>query len=781
MTPKYSIVIGTKDHLDQFLKPCLESIKTYTDMEQVEVIVVANGCTDNETDKYVQSLGEPFKLISYKEALGYPKANNVGIFDGSHPEFGIGFRARGEYIVLLNNDTVLLPQGRNQWLNMLVEPFEKDPQVGLTGPMKGPSAPAGHDFLIFFCVMIKKEVFLNIGPLNEIFGVGGGEDTDFCIRAERAGYKVVEIAGRGEDDPANKRGTGAFPIFHHSGATVSQDPKWQEIFNRNSMILAKKYNPEYHKWLLSNNCERAVFGKGDDIKNPLFRREHTRYEYAAKNLKGKRVLEIGCSSGYGSSFLAPDIDYIGVDYDAAIIEYANLNFADENHKFYHMDAHDIPWEEWGHFDTIIAYEFLEHIHDGKSFAQMLKGHCDNLLCTTPFREPPGLWGPHHVLHRLCESDFPGFEYNFVHENGDLGDVPDHDNGINLMLMRWERGKEYPYRPRILASIPTRGRYEMLAHTLQAVALQTVRPHKIIVFDDGEHRDLREDAVYKHILRMFDERGIEWEFVFTPGMGQHFSHQTANNSGYPLVWRIDDDEVPEPDVLEKLLSHMTSDVGAVGGAVIIPGQQIRGGSGNLEDVYHKPNIQWHAENKVVEVDHLYSSFLYRAGIVSYCLDLSPMAHREETIFTYKLKREGYRLLVDLSAKTYHYQQASGGIRTEGIYNQLNAEKDEAIFTELMDYWGYKLINLDVGLGDHLVFLHLIPALKKKYKHIVIGCAYPDVFSEHPDIQIIPCAESQKWRKENVYKWMSDHQWKRSILEAFEMMYGVKAEVREEIFA
>ena len=83
----------------------------------------------------------------------------------------------------------------------------------------------------------------------------------------------------------------------------------------------------------------------------------------------------------------------------------------------------------------------------------------------------------------------------------------------------------------------------------------------------------------------------------------------------------------------------------------------------------------------------------------------------------------------------------------------------------------IAGLDVGLGDHLVFLHILPALKKKYKHIVIGCAYPDVFADHPDVQLIPCAESQKWRKENVYKWMSDHQWKLSLMEAFMKMYGI----------
>jgi GT2 family glycosyltransferase len=48
--------------------------------------------------------------------------------------------------------------------------------------------------------MIKREVFDKIGLLDEQFGLGYHEDVDFCIRAEDAGYKLLE--------------TGSFPIYH---------------------------------------------------------------------------------------------------------------------------------------------------------------------------------------------------------------------------------------------------------------------------------------------------------------------------------------------------------------------------------------------------------------------------------------------------------------------------------------------------------------------------------------------------------------------------------------
>lgn len=153
---KYSIIIGTLNHLEDCLKPCCEAIKKYTDLSNVEVIIVANGCTDG-TREYVESLGESFKLLWFDKPLGYAKANNEGIKI-----------ATGEYIVLLNNDAFLLEQPVNQWLDMLEKPFKKDSTVGLTGPLKGHSDPAGRDFIIFFCVCISRKVLEDLVVYEEI-------------------------------------------------------------------------------------------------------------------------------------------------------------------------------------------------------------------------------------------------------------------------------------------------------------------------------------------------------------------------------------------------------------------------------------------------------------------------------------------------------------------------------------------------------------------------------------------------------------------------------------
>ena len=80
---------------------------------------------------------------------------------------------------------------------------------------------------------------------------------------------------------------------------------------QDALAYFKKHDLNHYKFLLTNNFERAVFLKGD----PVFPREATRYLWANRNLKenllGQNVLEIGCSTGYGSQFLPNNINYIG--------------------------------------------------------------------------------------------------------------------------------------------------------------------------------------------------------------------------------------------------------------------------------------------------------------------------------------------------------------------------------------------------------------------------------------------------------------------------------------
>jgi SAM-dependent methyltransferase len=95
--------------------------------------------------------------------------------------------------------------------------------------------------------------------------------------------------------------------------------QWEQILEIHALKLAKEHHPDWYRWRLSNNYERAVFLKGD----PVFPREATRYIWANQNFNGESVLEVGCSTGYGSQFLPINAQYLGLDYDPVIIDVAN--------------------------------------------------------------------------------------------------------------------------------------------------------------------------------------------------------------------------------------------------------------------------------------------------------------------------------------------------------------------------------------------------------------------------------------------------------------------------
>ena len=225
---KYSIVIPTYNHREDLLQPLCESMMKYTDMSLVEVIVVANGCKD-DTREYVESLGEPFKLIWSEEAIGYTRATNLGIKE-----------ATGEFVVLLNNDTEMLPQEQNTWLNMLEKPFS-DPKVGIVGPLELFDNYSNHHVLIFFCVMVRKTIFDEIGILDEIYSPGGGEDIDFTIRVKRAGYKSVAIASQFSRDASTN--VGNVPIWHKDNQTFKDIPEYGKVvIKTNGLLNCRRYN-----------------------------------------------------------------------------------------------------------------------------------------------------------------------------------------------------------------------------------------------------------------------------------------------------------------------------------------------------------------------------------------------------------------------------------------------------------------------------------------------------------------------------------------------------------
>lgn len=405
---KYSIVIPTYNNCNKYLKPCIESIIKYTDMDDVELIVVANGCLDNTRRylEYVETVVPHFTYRMHDKPLGFAKAVNDGIKV-----------AATDKIIILNNDTVLLEQEKNTWLERL-NSGSISTVLSLHSPI------TNRQFAVFFCALIHRNVIDTIGLLDETFETGGCEDIDFCYRAEEAGFKIFDVGSKGD-----------FPIYHAAEGTVHDTElvsDWSNVFLLNELKLAQKYNTEWYKWRLSNNYERAVFLKGD----PVFPRETQRYEFAGKNILPGSVLEIGCSTGYGFQFL-PTSAYMGLDYDPIIVDVAKNQHWSDDATFYQADINSY---ELGQYTNIIAFEVIEHLDNGLEIVEKLKLHCKRLLITVPHNEPKGFWGEHHKLHGLTEKDFPGFEFSYINHAGEIAGVLQEvtpANPSNLMICRWD--------------------------------------------------------------------------------------------------------------------------------------------------------------------------------------------------------------------------------------------------------------------------------------------------------------------------------------------------------
>jgi GT2 family glycosyltransferase len=207
--PLTSIVILTCDQLD-YTRQCLNSIFARTD-SPFELIIVDNGSRDGTVD-YLSSLSRSdsaclrIKLIENKENQGFAKGCNQGLAE-----------ARGDYLLLLNNDVVVT----TGWLSRLVGALQNNNRLGFVGPMSnyvsGPQWVSKPSYnvrtlegleqfaaltasrhcgqvircsrIVGFCLLIKKAVIDTIGGLDSRYGLGNFEDDDFCLRALLAGFQ----------------------------------------------------------------------------------------------------------------------------------------------------------------------------------------------------------------------------------------------------------------------------------------------------------------------------------------------------------------------------------------------------------------------------------------------------------------------------------------------------------------------------------------------------------------------------------------------------------------
>ena len=238
--PVISIIIPVYNALTM-TKACVESLYLFTEGHDFEVIVIDNASEDgtfqwlNEKSKQLAKLN----VIRMEKNIGFGPAVNIGLQS-----------AKGKYLVILNNDT-LVSRG---WLTNLISVLKNDSSVGIVSPVtnyvgEGPQIdPQAQNLqptlesvaeyaqtinersevyyepnrLVFFCVLLRRELVDLIGYLDEGYQKGNFEDDDYCLRTRAAGYRL-----------AIARNTF---VYHHGTVTFKLNQishnQWMEI-NRN--------------------------------------------------------------------------------------------------------------------------------------------------------------------------------------------------------------------------------------------------------------------------------------------------------------------------------------------------------------------------------------------------------------------------------------------------------------------------------------------------------------------------------------------------------------------
>lgn len=233
--PLVSIIIPNKDHVAD-LRKCMDSIEEKSVYRNFEFVIVENNSTEEETFAYYKEIEtrDNVNVLYYKGDFNYSKINNFGVA-----------QAKGEYILLLNNDTEMIePDSIKEMLDVCMRPdvgivgaklLYEDNTIQHAGVIIGFGGVAGHAFIgqdrddngyfsriisvqdlsavTAACLMVRRSVFDEVEGLNEEFKVAFN-DIDFCLKVRKAGYLVVynpfaqfyhyESKSRGQEDSADK-------------------------------------------------------------------------------------------------------------------------------------------------------------------------------------------------------------------------------------------------------------------------------------------------------------------------------------------------------------------------------------------------------------------------------------------------------------------------------------------------------------------------------------------------------------------------------------------------
>jgi GT2 family glycosyltransferase len=234
--PLVSLIIPTRDKLN-LLRGTVDGCLNQTDYDNIEIIIMDNSSVESETLAYLKAIQHDNRVnvIRYAAPFNYSQLNNIGV---AH--------AQGDIIGLINNDLEVISPA---WLTEMVSHALR-PEIGAVGAklyyandtiqhagvIVGLGGMAGHGlkflareapgyhwkpFLIQnysvvtgACLVLRRQVFVEVGGLEEKHLQVAFNDVDLCLRIQERGYRIVwtpyaelyhlESASRGLDNTLKK-------------------------------------------------------------------------------------------------------------------------------------------------------------------------------------------------------------------------------------------------------------------------------------------------------------------------------------------------------------------------------------------------------------------------------------------------------------------------------------------------------------------------------------------------------------------------------------------------
>lgn len=249
--PRVSILMVTYGNWD-LTALCLASLQRLAGPTPFELIVVDN-CSPDDTQARLLAVEQsgllPLRVVCNRQNRGFAAANNQA-----------AELARGDVLLLLNNDTIVT----TDWLDRLLAVLDEDPTVAMVGPRTnscGNEAALGTsyeavadmfafasrytdahrggrkepDMLTLFCTAIRTSVWKEVGGLDEGYGLGMFEDDDLTMAVRRLGHRVLLC----ED---------AY-VHHYGGAAFGKlsPRKYLRLFFHNRRYFERKWQTEWKK------------------------------------------------------------------------------------------------------------------------------------------------------------------------------------------------------------------------------------------------------------------------------------------------------------------------------------------------------------------------------------------------------------------------------------------------------------------------------------------------------------------------------------------------------